>query len=381
MRYATTHRLLFAIALVTIAGLAKEVVAASNVPTYDIVDLGTLSSQFASFSSYISNSGYIAGSTEADAVGWYKGVITKLAEPTAAGQPAALGVNNRGTFVGDFFDFSTFRSVPFVIDETGLHILPALPSSFPAYAEATSINDMSEISGISHVGTNDPFDVMGGQRAVVWIDGQIRDLGTLGGPSAISDQAGLNSRGDVAGASQFDTRVNPLLRGYGYHAALWRGTTQEQISVEDLGALTVQPDISLSLATNVNEADEAVGWSLTDVADTCFGGPQQWGFVWRQNHMDGLPPLSDDCDAEADGINNREQIVGSSIGLSATGRQRFRAVIWIDGQPVDLITLVSDASGWRRLVVASAINDRGEIVGTGVNALGIPRAFLLRPRP
>ena len=78
-------------------------------------------------------------------------------------------------------------------------------------------------------------------------------------------------------------------------------------------------------------------------------------------------------------INNRGEIVGDSTGVSATGRARTRAVLWIDGQPLDLLTLVPAASGWRRLVFATGINDRGEIVGTGVNQQGIPRAFLLRP--
>ena len=95
--------------------------------------------------------------------------------------------------------------------------------------------------------------------------------------------------------------------------------------------------------------------------------------------MEGLAPLPGDCDAEANMINNRGEIVGDSTGVSATGRARTRAVLWIDGQPLDLLTLVPAASGWRRLVFATGINDRGEIVGTGVNQQGIPRAFLLRP--
>jgi hypothetical protein len=54
---------------------------------------------------------------------------------------------------------------------------------------------------------------------------------------------------------------------------------------------------------------------LTDVADTCFGGPQNWGFVWQEDTMQPLYPLSGDCDAVAFAINNR----GQTVGISASG--------------------------------------------------------------
>jgi probable HAF family extracellular repeat protein len=46
----------------------------------------------------------------------------------------------------------------------------------------------------------------------------------------------------------------------------------------------------------------------------------------------------------------------------------------------DLNSLIAPAPGWT-LVEATAINDRGQIVGFGVNPDGQGRAFLLTPTP
>ena len=46
----------------------------------------------------------------------------------------------------------------------------------------------------------------------------------------------------------------------------------------------------------------------------------------------------------------------------------------------DLNSLISPSSGWT-LELASAINDKGQIVGYGEDASGLCRAFLLTPVP
>lgn len=54
--------------------------------------------------------------------------------------------------------------------------------------------------------------------------------------------------------------------------------------------------------------------------------------------------------------------------------------LYRDGVMYDLNGLIDPASGWH-LSLAYAINDNGQIVGQGVNALGQSDAFLLTPIP
>ncbi len=370
--------LLAAILALVVLSFAPSAGAAGQELEYDIIDLGSLTPNDSSVAFAISNSGYIAGRTSTHAVFWYKESIGDLGGAPAGSVLEATGVNNRGELVGDTFNFSTFTSLPFWTDRRGP--LQPLPTLGVANARATSINDHGEIAGTAFLPSQDPFDNLGGQRAVIWRHGDILDLGTLGGPSSIADFPNiLNNRGNVVGAAEFDTRVNPVLGGYGFRAALWTHTRGPALKAQDLGSLANELDNSVSYAQGLNESDEVVGWSLTDIPDTCFGGPQQWGFLWKHGRMQGLPPLAGDCDAEATAINNRGQVVGSSIGLSATGQFMERAVIWIDGQLIDLSTLIPSSSGWTRLIFGNGINDEGEIVGFGTNPQKIGRAFLLRP--
>jgi probable HAF family extracellular repeat protein len=80
--------------------------------------------------------------------------------------------------------------------------------------------------------------------------------------------------------------------------------------------------------------------------------------------------------SRAHDVNNHGLVVGFSVDAGFTDQ---RAVIWRDGQITDLNELLPPDSDWR-LEVATAVNDAGEVVGTGRRA-GLPgrRAFLIRP--
>lgn len=71
----------------------------------------------------------------------------------------------------------------------------------------------------------------------------------------------------------------------------------------------------------------------------------------------------------AKAINNHAQIVGT---------RNASAVIWENGQTIDLADLVENTNGWTNLSIATDINDRGEIVGRGIFK-GKQTAFLLLP--
>jgi probable HAF family extracellular repeat protein len=90
--------------------------------------------------------------------------------------------------------------------------------------------------------------------------------------------------------------------------------------------------------------------------------------------LSSVLPQSRSVQVGATAVNASGQIVGWS--RSADG-STSRAVLWQGGAIVDLNTLLPPGSGWT-LTRAAAINDRGQIVGTGIHD-GHVRAFLLTP--
>ena len=86
----------------------------------------------------------------------------------------------------------------------------------------------------------------------------------------------------------------------------------------------------------------------------------------------GLAPDPLDESLEPHGINDARMVVGTS----GTGDAKH-AALWFCKQTLDLNYLIPADSGWK-LIRASAINDRGQIVGLG-RLNGKTRAFLLTP--
>ena len=62
------------------------------------------------------------------------------------------------------------------------------------------------------------------------------------------------------------------------------------------------------------------------------------------------------------------------------GDSGWHAFLYSNGSMTDLNSLIDPASGWT-LHYAFAINDSGQIVGTGNNSLRQAHAFLLTPTP
>jgi len=116
-----------------------------------------------------------------------------------------------------------------------------------------------------------------------------------------------------------------------------------------------------------------------------IGLPEERAFLWdpKAGTTAPLPGLGNLPDfTYAEGINNRRQIVGSSI---PRGGFFTSAVLWENRQVTDLNTLIGPYNGWF-LSTADAINDKGEITGFGVfvdaaNPFGpfLYHAYLLVP--
>ena len=192
-------------------------------------------------------------------------------------------------------------------------------------------------------------------------------LPSLGGVTAAGN--GINDRGWITGsANQIGDNVS--------HGALWVGATQ----VIDLGALG-GPGSNSAVAWPVNSNNGVIaGISDTDEdqppADnfSCYpffatGSPTGKvckGFRWANGVMTALPPFSGGINSYATAVNNRGEIVGwAENGVqdptcnTAVQTLQFRAAMWEpDGTMRELPPLPGDSTS-----AATAINDMGQVVG------------------
>lgn len=256
---------------------------------------------------------------------WQNGVMTAL--PTLGGYNGfASSVNDLGQVVGwaeTAVHDSTcappqilqFEAVLWGPGSGQIQPLPGLPGD-PDSA-ATAINDKGQVVGISGICQN-AVGAFSAKHAVLWQDGQVIDLGNIGG-HGWNTPTFINNQGQIVGfANQSGDLVNGQL-ALNFHAFLW----------------------------------------------TKDGG------------MRDLGTLPGDAISEALGINESGQIVGLSFGA---GFSNPRAFLWQDGSMIDLNSLMPAGSNLT-LQVAGDINDRGEITGTAFDSTTkTSPAFLAIPR-
>jgi len=157
------------------------------------------------------------------------------------------------------------------------------PSSY-----ARAINNSGQVVGSS-----------ADSRAFLCKDGQMQDLGTLGGGS-ISWANGINTSGQVVGSGTYNSS------GY-YHAFLYGG----EGSMQDLGVLA-SGENHLSWANDINDFDQVVGYSDNDYNSNHYNT----AFLYQNEEMIDLGTrLHPDNNGNiwnlgsANGINNKGQIV------------------------------------------------------------------------
>lgn len=272
---------------------------------------------------------------------------------------------------------------------------------------AASVNNQGQVVGGAATHRIDPFSYLflfGVQqsRAFLWQYGAKEDLGTLGGPDAVA--LFINDRGQVAGLSLLDSKVNATTGYPTIHPFLWKngemkdlgtigGTWVYQLnhlngSGELVGGMATAGDTiihpflwdgkklrdigtlggSFGNAISVNEAGTVVGIATNRAED-------YHAFVWKHGVMIDLGVAAGDQCSIAFAINASGQIVGSSGTCSNFARN---ALLWDRGELINLNAFVPTASGVQ-LTEAVNINDRGELAVQGVLPNGELHAFLLTP--
>ena len=210
--------------------------------------------------------------------------------------------------------------------------------------------DLGEFLGVA-ADINNLGQVVGGAggNAILYSDGQVTDLGSLGGSSSAK---AINDVGQVVGSSE----ISPDgLR----HAFLYSDGVL--IDLGTLGGL-------ISDARDINDAGQVVGDSYLSGSGYCHA------FLYTDGVMIDLGTLGGLLTTVAHGINNHGQVVGTA--------SHSRAFLWENGEMFDLNDFIPEDSGWEKLTEATDINDAGQVVGWGKLIDGEPfhkRAFLLTP--
>jgi probable HAF family extracellular repeat protein len=126
----------------------------------------------------------------------------------------------------------------------------------------------------------------------------------------------------------------------------------------------------------INNNGDIAGFFGTDPTD--LDGNYLRGFVWSQKEgiREIAPlPLTGHISSQANGINERGQVVGFSCTLDSD----CRAFLWENGDLKNLNDLVTPGFTGV-LLFAQDINDQGEITGRAFDpATGLRRAFVAVP--
>jgi probable HAF family extracellular repeat protein len=120
-----------------------------------------------------------------------------------------------------------------------------------------------------------------------------------------------------------------------------------------------------SIGRDINEAGQVAGQGTKATLT-----PQAQAFIWDGGDALNLGVPAEGTLSRARGINDSGDVVGEwRIGL---GREaRFKAFLYEEGQMKDLNALIPANSGWD-LTSAQAINENGQVVGSGTKKVVTP---------
>jgi probable HAF family extracellular repeat protein len=355
---------------------AQEPPAQHKLPRYVVRDLGTFGGTFASAAG-INNKGWVTGIAslrhdKADRAFLRKNG-RKIDLGTLGGQNSNVfsKPNQRGEVAGqaetstldplgeDICGFGTHLiCLPFLWQSGVMAPLPTLGGN---NGRANEVNLNGQVVGWAENATLDSTCSSSEYQGepVIWDKGVPQQLPTVGGdPDGFVNS--INDRGLAVGGSG-DCINGPA---GSLHAVLWQND-----SAMDLGNLGGK---LFSQGASINEPGQVVGASDLPGDTNFWAGPliNYHAFRWQKGTLTDLGTLPGDTVSYPSDINNKGQIVG----------QGSRAILWDGEGMTDLNTLVpGQPFSSLYLLAANGINERGEIVGLGIDINGELRAFLAIP--
>lgn len=350
---------------VFLAGISAASIPATASADWSIIGLGTLGG-ISSAASDINNSGQVVGSYNLPSPPGTTTSRAFITGPNGIGMTdlgtlggswsVAFGINDSGQVTGTSNLSNPNFTHAFITGPNGIGMtdLGALDGAteggggvYYEYSDGHDINESGQVAG-SFVGSSEytyafTTDLNGTNMTT---------LDHLDKHSVTSSYAsGINDSGQVVGYFQPDISVFPYITGPN-----GVGTTALEIPGMDQGA-----------ARDINNSGQVTGWYTLPESTT------RHAFVTGPDGV-GITDLFDalgSTDSFANDINNSGQVVGAYGG---------HAFLFSNDVMIDLSLLPSVIeAGWTNLS-AQAINDNGQIVGSGT-LHGHKEAFLLSPFP
>jgi probable HAF family extracellular repeat protein len=250
-------------------------------------------------------------------------------------------------------------------------------------SEASAINKAGLIVGNSQIAS-------GSVHAFLFSNNLMTDLGTLGGINSFA--TAINDAGQIVGRSDMsDGTSHAFLYAAGVMTDLGPGVatsinTAGQIVINSSGFISVYANGAMQalpeLSCPSGESQSGAAYSINDsgevVGDTvCSNG---WP-LWSDRAMSVAGQQATDIEpgtvySAALAINASGHILGQGISYCDGGACESDYTS-LDGALIPLGYLTPVGSGWEWMSGA-AINDAGQIAGFGINANGF-RAFLMTP--
>lgn len=297
----------------------------------------------------INNDGDIVGYTHFTAPLRQEGFLYRHGAliPIQLGTPAMSAwpqlINNRGQIAG--FAWNPRARDPgrgFLYEDGAIALIGEV-------AEPFGINDKGQV-----VGMQSSWDTINGRPANLRRFAFLFENGTL---TDLSERLGIETAVDINNAGQIVGQTRDHLA---YRLA------QDRVAV--LGAL---PGDVASRALAINHGGSVVGAS--DAAAVGGEAPVSRAFLYRHNRMIDLNARGGFSSSHAFAINAPGQV----LGAAARGEERFY-FLYSQDSFINLNALpVFAAGGWSEVKFV-ALNDRGQLAGTGMRN-GVPAAFLLTP--
>lgn len=366
------------------------VILVSALPTaqaqYSLIDLGVLPGKTESMAAAINNIGQVAGTSSKgeslesafrfNSNGGGKKSLEDIGRSQSGAISRAFGINEIGQVVGDSsFGINSSRDAVThaALFSNGLVQDLGFLKAGGNFSRGNDIN-----ASVQVVGFSSPTRDGQNSRAFFWsaATGMV-DIGTLGGLYA--QASAINDAGFITGFAQTADSVSKAIDAFLYQPISVTGRDIKQM--RDLGTLGGNS----SVGTSLNANNHVVGYSTLDDTKQRTHAFFHDGVAMKDLGSLGAKTLESD-QSIALGINVADQVVGYTFlpgNLTPSGprpQPEQVAFFYQNGQMIDLNTLIGPLASKYRLLAATAINDKAQIVAIALsNVTKTLRAVLLTP--